>query len=442
MAEQKASAGVAGLYLKVKSLAGKKLFKSFSVYVFSTVFNQGVSFLLIPFFTHYLLPSEYGTLSLVNTTVSLLTIFIMVGADGAIRRAFYKLKGDDYSSFFSSAFFTCIVAFGIISVLTGLFVLFYPGDTGIPMKWLLLSPVIAFTSVLPTILLGQFRVKQQAVSFAVVSNLMTIANLGLAIWFVAGMKMGYDGRLSALLIVNIFFFVLSYFILRRQRLLGAPISKEHCRGSLRYGLPIIPHHLGASIIAFSDRYFIAGLVDVPEVGIYNVAYMIGSIVGIVESSFSYAFIPFLFESLTDGSDTAKKKVVRLSYFFLAFLAVCVLGLYLTSGLLYDFFIDEDYHSGRHLVIWVAIGYFFSGCYKVFSGYIFYSGKTIYLTYLAIINIVVNVGLNYLLIGNMGSLGAAIATMISFFVMFCITAVAANKLQPMPWLAFLRKNIRS
>ena len=419
----------------IGQLRSSNLFKSFSVYVFSSFFNQGVSFLLIPVFTKYLTPGEYGILSLVNTTVSLLTIFIMVGADGSIRRQFYKLKGEAYARFFSSALLTSFVAFFIISALASLASIGLSGLIEIPRKWIFLAPIIAFTSILPTILLGQYRVQQRAGAFAVFSNSMTVLNLVLAIVFVVVLKLNYEGRLYSTLIVNSAFFILAFVFLKRQDFIGNKINWEYSKTSLKYGLPIIPHQIGAFVIAFSDRYFIANMVNVDEVGIYNVGYQVGSIIGILEGTFGYAFTPFLFESLTENSVLRKKKVVKVSYLFILFLALAVLLLTVLSFPLFKLFIDERFHGGQIFVLWVAIGFFFSGCYKMVTGYIYYSNKTIFLAYLSVFNIVVNILLNYLLISRFGALGAAYASCFSYFAMFALTAIIAYKLVPMPWFAF-------
>lgn len=422
----------------IRKVSSSKLFKSFSVYVASNFFNQGVSFLLIPVFTYYFTPTEYGYLSLINTTVSLLAVFIMVGSDGAIRREFFKVKDEKYAKFFSSSTFITVVSFAVISLLTVIFALSFPLVLDIPRKWLLLSPVIAFTSILPTILLGQYRVKQQAGSFAVWSNTMTLANLGLAVLFVVGLKMNYEGRLYSTLLVNSIFFIAGAYILWKQGLINTNIRWEECKKSLKYGLPIIPHQIGAFIIAFSDRYFIAHFVSVAEVGIYNVGYLVGGIIGILEGTFGYAFTPFLFEALTEGSHAGKVRVVKLTYLFLIFLGFCVLALSMLSQLLFNLFIGEEFQRGQNFVFWVALGYFFSGCYKMVTGYIFYSGKTIYLTYLAIVNIVLSIGLNYFLISNYGAMGAAYAACISLFVMFLMTGFISNTIIKMPWFSFMKE----
>jgi len=200
----------------IKRFRSSSLLKSFSVYVFSSFFNQGVNILLLPLFTYYLTPFDYGILSLVNTTISVVSIFVMVGADGAIRRQFYKLKGNEFAQFFISSLFTCLISFIVISILIVATAWWLGSLTHVPIKWILLSPVISFTSVLPTILLGLYRVEQKATSYAVVSNLMTLANLGLAIWLIVGAGMNYEGRLYSILVVNLVFSAISVFVIKKN----------------------------------------------------------------------------------------------------------------------------------------------------------------------------------------------------------------------------------
>ena len=69
---------------------------------------------------------------------------------------------------------------------------------------------------------------------------------------------------------------------------------------------------------------------------------------------------------------------------------------------------------------------------LFAGYIFYYNKTALLAKLAVLSIVCNVIFNYFLIGRFGAMGAAYSTTLSFFIVFIIVAVQANKLVKLPW----------
>jgi len=418
----------------LKKYRKSKLLKSFSVYIFSNFFNSAIGLLLLPLFTHYLNPNDYGTLSLINTTIAIFSILIMVGADGSLRREFYNFKGYRYAEYFSSSVFTTILAFAITILLTLVGAKWLAPLAQIPTKWFLFSLVISGFSILPTILLGQYRVEQKAFSFAVFSNLMTLVNMGLGILFVVVLSMNYEGRGYSLILTNLIFCVISIVVLQKKKLFVKKLNKKDMKTSFRYGLPLIPHQIGSLIINFSDRYFIANLVSLTEAGFYNVGYTLGSVIGKVEGSFTHAFVPFLFEQLSKNSIEADKKVVKVSYLFLLGLLVSTFSLYFFSKIVFTYLIDVRYLPGEKYVLWISLGYFFSGCYKMAAGYIYYAKKTIYLTYLSIFNIVVNVLLNYFLISAYGAMGAAYATLLSFFMMFLITFIISWRLRPMPWLS--------
>jgi O-antigen/teichoic acid export membrane protein len=416
-------------------IKGFGLVRTFSAYFISTILNQAVNFLLLPLFTKHLSTTEYGILSVTNTTLSVITILVMTGADGAVRREFYKKEGKEYASFFSSSLVTVLVSFVIVTgacwLLSGYFQRVYQ----LPAFWLILLPVIALMNVLYTVLLGQYRVQQQAVQFAIFSNLHTLMNLGLAVWLVAGQKAGYEGRLYSIFWTNMAFFAVAAFVLIRKKILTRDVKKKYSIASWKYGLPLIPHQLGGLVVAFSDRYFLASKLGLDETGIYNIGYTIGSIIGVIEGTIGLAFVPFLFENLKENSPTSLKRIVKTTYLFVGFLLAAVLGLWAVSGFVFEYFIDPKYWAGQQYVLPIALGYFFSGCYKLASGYIFYTGKTMNLTMLAFLNVATGLTFNYFFIKWWGAMGAAFATMSCFFIMFMMTAYISNKLLPMPWLKF-------
>ena len=70
---------------------------------------------------------------------------------------------------------------------------------------------------------------------------------------------------------------------------------------------------------------------------------------------------------------------------------------------------------------------------MFVGYLFYLKKTGYIAGLTVVTAVVNIVLNYFLIGSLGAIGAAYATCISFSVQALLAWVISSRLYPMPWL---------
>ena len=74
-----------------------------------------------------------------------------------------------------------------------------------------------------------------------------------------------------------------------------------------------------------------------------------------------------------------------------------------------------------MVFWVGLGSLFYGGYALFSGFLHYSKKSMILAYLSVINVSLNLVLNYLLINAYGAIGAAYATIISYFTIFVLVA---------------------
>lgn len=72
---------------------------------------------------------------------------------------------------------------------------------------------------------------------------------------------------------------------------------------------------------------------------------------------------------------------------------------------------------------------------LFSGFIFFFKKSRILGWLAIFNVVSNLFFNYFFIKLFGPIGAAYATVLSFFLLFILVAAIVQKLMPLPWFRY-------
>ncbi len=203
--------------------------------------------------------------------------------------------------------------------------------------------------------------------------------------------------------------------------------------SILFGLPLILHVVGKFVINQSDRIFITKMVSLEEAGIYNIGYQVGTIMLIVVGAAGNFIQPFLYERLANLTKEAKSQIVRLSYGVIAAFCVILIAITLATPTFFATLIDESYARGTVYVFWVGLSYFFWGVYLVFSSYIFYSGKTKILGWLALVNVVFNLVFNYFLIQLYGPLGAAYATCLSYFIVCVVIVYMANRLYPLPWL---------
>jgi O-antigen/teichoic acid export membrane protein len=202
---------------------------------------------------------------------------------------------------------------------------------------------------------------------------------------------------------------------------------------LKISLPLIPHAVGGVIITLGDRIFIDQMVSTSALGIYTVGYQFGMIMTLVVTAFNKTWSPWMYELLAFEKENSKILIVKATYLVSAGFIVLALVMTGISYYLLPFMTAPEFHSGFVYVIWIALGYAFNGMYVLVFPYGVHVGKTSYLGIITFSVAIINLVANYYLIKINGPLGAAQATLISYFIMFIGVWWYSNKLYPMPWL---------
>jgi len=311
-------------------------------------------------------------------------------------------------------------------------------------------PLLAYWLILPLTLLSLYSANFS--SFLITSKrvrlytsttvVKVIGEISITLIFLAFIGLHWDGRIYSAIITAAVLSLVSIWFYKQWDLLSGDISKVYIRQGILFGLPLIMHQIGKFVINQSDRLFLAKMVSIEEMGIYSVAYQVGTVVLILVTAFSNFFSPFLYERLNKGTDAAKREIIKVSYIFIIVIFIALLALTLITPFIFSYFIHKDYSSGVKYVFWVGLGYFFWAFYAIFSGYIFYLKKTKILGFVAIVNVVLNILFNFLFIKQFGAIGAAYATCLSYFIVAIIMGVLVNRIYPMPWLYFLKSNSKT
>lgn len=67
-----------------------------SIYGLGTIISQAVAFLMLPLYTRYLTPQDYGILELIDTTNMLIGIIVTLGIARGMSRFYYEEKERSY----------------------------------------------------------------------------------------------------------------------------------------------------------------------------------------------------------------------------------------------------------------------------------------------------------------------------------------------------------
>ncbi len=160
--------------------------------------------------------------------------------------------------------------------------------------------------------------------------------------------------------------------------------------------------------------------------------MVGQIIGLLQTSFNQAWVPWVFQKLKVGKQEDKLRMVKITYLYILGILIAVFFLWLVMPVIYMFF-GKAFQAGMDLVLWIALGFAFNGMYKMVSVYIFYLEKTMIIAFTSFGVAIMNVALNFVFIPEHGPQGAAVATMLSMGAQFLVTWFITSRLIKMPWL---------
>ena len=383
-----------------------------------------LSFFLVPLYTNCLSTAEYGISDLLTTTVNLLIPFLTITASEGILRLTLD-KNTDKKQIFSIA----------TNIFTGGFIVFLFLSLPI-LKILSLSDYILFfilyyvTAALSSIF-QQFSKGLEHMRILVFSGMIsTFVTVVFNIFFLVFVRAGIEGYLMAMIIgggVQIL-----YLFLREKLwqyyLLPSYIDKNYLKIFLNYCIPLIPNSLSWWISNSSDRYMIAYFDGAILLGIYSVAYKIPSIISVISSIFTGAWQISAVDNFGDKNSVSFFEDIYHKYSSLYAIGCSgiILFIKVLSKLL---FAKEFYHAWSFAAVLT-----FAALFQAMGGFlgILYSAametKQIFLT--TVTGAITNVMLNILLIPFYGAMGASIATLVSYFLVWMIRLMASHKILPM------------
>ncbi|MBS3918871.1 MAG: oligosaccharide flippase family protein [Deltaproteobacteria bacterium] len=394
----------------------QRLGKSSAIYTITTILQNGIAFFLLPLYTRYLTPNDYGILAVVNSINGFLTIFLMLSLHGAMTRFYfdYRFEPEKLKAFWGTILtFILIFSIGVggLLILFGQ-ILFKPVIGEIPFwPFVVLGIGVVIFQPFFTIYLGLLQTREQTKKYAILSLTQFVVNVGLAISLVVFAGWGAEGPLTATLITAVLFFMTSIYALREDVVFG--INKFYLKEALRYSLPLVPHSLASQISNATGKLFLNYLVNTGSAGLYNIGFMFGSIIGVVSDGINKAYVPI---SMGILSTNKREELDHLKNIVL-FLVVmyCLLGTVISLFSKEAIFIltTEAFYESYIIVPFLAFYFVLGGIYYFLVNILFFVKKAT--KFVAIgtgIGAVSNILLSWLLIPRYGLFGAAVATMLA------------------------------
>lgn len=418
-----------------KNIMKNPLFQKSIIYTITDAINKAIPFLLLPFLTYYLSPADYGIVSNYNVYISILLIFTGLNLNGAMAANFYHFSKDEIAEYVSNIFIVMSCATVLVGVIVVACTGYIASLTSIIPFYLMIGVLVAVSQGGTAINLDLWRLEEKPLAFGIYQIIQSLVNIALTVIFLASLKLGADGRIGAMTITSVLFFLLSLYILFRRGYLKFRINKKYVRDALAFGLPMIPHTLGIWIRTGIDRIYITKLYGVSEAGLYATGFQFGLLLSFLVMAFHNAYVPYVYKLLAGNEPGQKEKLVKFTYVYMVAILVLALIFSFISYFLVYYLLSERYLESAKYIGWAMFTQAFQGMYLIVGIYIFYSKRTAKLAIITSSLSILQLIVSYVLVRYIGPIGAAYSSFAVCVVNFIFVWYLSSRVYPMPWFDF-------
>ncbi len=417
-----------GIRKDLRSLAGKSI-----VYGAGSVLLRGLTFLLLPVYTRYLAPADYGVVTVTATLIAILGVFFPLGLHGALGRFYYSTDSPEERRARGGTIWlaTLLVAAAMAVVLD---------RAGAPLLGQLLPQVpfdpylriaiwTAFFAVFGLVPLVLLQVQERPGPYIAASLGAALATTGFILVLVVGFRQGALGYLLGGLAGAVVAAVWYTGIAVRN--VRVTIRAAVLWPALAYSLPLVPHALAGWVLELSDRAILSRFVPLAQVGIYSLGYQVGTALGLVVVAFNNAWVPYLFKTLAANGQDQDRRLARLAGYFVMVLCFSALGFALMVEPMLRLVVAPAYLPAAAIAPWVIGANVLYGLYVIPIGLLFWKDETRRIPLVTLAAAAVNVGLNLWLVPRYGIAAAAWSTLAAYAVMCAAAWSFAHRIRPFP-----------
>ncbi len=431
----------------------KKLASQTAIYGLSSVVGRLLNYLLVPLYTRYFIPEEYGVVTELYAYVAFLVIVLTYGLETAFFRFSQKENNNRivYSTSLISLIFTSLLFICFMfSFSENISALIGYSTNQEYVKWFAL---IIGLDAISSISFAKLRAQNKATRFALIRLVNIFINIGLNLFFIIYCPYVIENDLQSLnfvnsvysqsvgvgyiFIANLIASVVTIFMLLPEMINSVWIfDKKLWKKMMIYASPLLLAGLAGMTNETIDRILLKYLLpeninSAREIGLYGAFYKLSVIMILFIQTFRFAAEPFFFSQ--ERQVNAKKIYADVMKFFVIVLAF----IFLLVTTFYNFFINflgSDYHDERGFLVVsiLLLANLFLGIYYNLSIWYKLTEKTIYGAGLAVFGATITVILNFILIPYIGFVGSAVATLICYFSMMIASFILARKHYPIPY----------
>lgn len=413
---------VVGLAKESKLLAKHSL-----IYAAGIFLNRIAAFLLLPLYTKYLTPHDYGVKELIGLTTEVISILLATSIASAIYRFYFEHDTEEARGKVMSTALVSVGSIGLV-VLGGMAL--FAGDIA---ELVLDSSayshyfLVAFGSVwfqaFNNMGYNYLRAEKKSLVFILVSLGQLVAAIAMNIYTIVVLELGVFGILLTTLLTSCATSII--LVIPMLRRFGVRFSYPLLREMLAFGLPLVPSQFGGFVVHLSDRFFIKAYCTVADAGLYSLGYRFGVLPSyFVSAPFNQVWQPRRFELFKQ--ENSEVLFGRIFTYFLVLMVGAGLGVSVLTKELIQIIAEPKFWDAYGIVPLIVLGTMIFSLHNHFNVGLLIHKKTKIIAVINLSNAVFVTVLNFFLIRRYGMYGAAYATVLAFVYKVSLTYLWSRK----------------
>ncbi len=412
----------------------KSTLKNSFIYSLGSISTKLAGLILIPLYTNYLSVPEYGILAIIEITTQLMIAIFALKINSALFRWYWD---EDYKNKQKTIFFTCLIFSIIISLvfIIGLskfssyfsLLLFNSENYSYLIELMFLSAGLQIISQIPLTLM---RLQEKSILYST-SNLIRLSfTLFFTIYFIVYLNKKVEAIYEAQIIGQVIYFIIMIkYILKN---IDVKFELKILREMLVFSFPLIFVEISSVLFNITSRFCLKFMATLSDVGTFSLGFKIANSINVfIIGSAMMAVFPVVFKKMNDPDNKRFYSKLMTYFSFVTMIFILTFSMF-SKEIIKILTENRDYWTAHEVIPIISLTIFF-GMLKTLSLIgLHITKKTKIIAIITTLMMILNIGLNLILIFFWKSIGAATATLISQVVFFIYIYKSAQKRYYIPY----------
>ena len=417
-----------------------KIVRGTGIITIGTILGMFFGFISQVIIIRYLSQYQFGIFSLTIVITGIAMTISNLGMQDGLTRFIASFRGKNekekvnivISSTFKILIIFSIIISLIIFILSDVFsdYIFLIPELSYSLKILSLSIIYSvLINIFISIFRGHDKVEPNIYFQNIFKNIVYLILISLIIWLNLSLVGILYAYLFSIIISFVFFFIYTFKkgFLKKISFYTNKKSKKITKKLLFFSIPLLGSSILNSIFHWTDTMLIGFYKTAETVGLYNAVLPLTSLLIIALSSASFIYVPIASGLFSKNLISELKRTYQILTKWIFFITIPIFFiLFLFPETVLNLFFGYEYIEAAVILRILSIGFITHTIVGLNGLSLLVMGNTKFLMFASFVSALFNVILNIILIPSIGIIGAAIASLASYFLINILKSIKLYK----------------